>query len=103
MKNFFFVALMVAAVAMAACAELNSEDIPGPYKAQIVLLRTDSVAMERKCADLQKQIAEMKAQAEWDRRQIDIAALEALNSVGKSSAQWTVNVDTLKIQPNKNH
>jgi hypothetical protein len=103
MKKFFFVAVIIASVAMAACAQLNSEEIPAPYKSRIVELRTDSIAMERKCADLQKQIAEMQAQSTWDRRQIEITAGEALNSLGKSASQYTINVDTLKIEPSRNH
>lgn len=98
MKRFFLVAALVASLALAACGQLNSNEVPEPYKTKIIQLRTDSMAMQRKCADLQKEISEMEAQQRWDTEQMNVASGEALNAIGRDVRDWQVNVSTLKIE-----
>lgn len=100
MKRFFLLTVLVASLALAACSQLSAsgDEIPEPYKTKISQLRADSVAMQRKCADLQKQITEMQAQQNWDQQQMVVTAGEALNAVGRDQRDWSVNVGTLKIE-----
>jgi hypothetical protein len=104
MKKVFLAAMLVATFALAACAEFDSGDqIPEPFKTKIAQLRSDSLAMQRKCADLQKQIAEMNAQAQWDAQQMNVAGGEALSVTGRDPRDWYVNVNTLRIESTKSH
>lgn len=102
MKRLLLIAVIVASVALGACAELNSGDqVPEPYKAKISALRADQITQAHKCADLQKQIAEINAQGEWDERQMNATASEALNAMGRDQRDWSVNINTLRLESKK--
>jgi hypothetical protein len=106
MKRFLFVAACVAGLALSLYASLtegNSKEVPEPYKGRIIQLRADSIAMQHKCADLQKEIAEMQAQQNWDAQQMNVASGEALNAIGRDARDWQVNVSTLKIESRSHH
>jgi peptidoglycan hydrolase CwlO-like protein len=100
MKRFLIAAVIISA-SLVACEEANVRDVPDPYRDQIVKLRSDSIALTRQCADLQKQMSEMQAKMTWDQAQMNAVSIEALNSLGYSAAEWTVNIDRLKITPKK--
>ena len=87
----------VLLVLIACDAQLNMRDIPDPYKGKIVSLHNDMTSLNRKCADLQKQIAEMNAQMNWDATQIEITSAEAMNSLRYSNVEYKVDVQKLKI------
>lgn len=96
------IAVVLSLVALCACSELGiKQDIPDGYKTKLVSLRTNRESLQRKCADLQKQQVELQAQIQWDAQQAEITAGEALHSLGYSSAEYGVNLDTMKIEPHK--
>jgi hypothetical protein len=97
MKKQLAVVLML--ITFSACADVNTRDIPSPYKDKIAGYKADVVSLQHKCADLQKQMAELQAQVGWDTQQLDITTNEALSSLGYSNKQWTVNIDKMKIEP----
>jgi hypothetical protein len=100
MKQFLIAALIISA-SLVACEEVNTRDIPDPYRDQIVKLRSDRIALDRQCADLQKQMAEIQAKMRWDEAQMGAVSTEALNSLGYSAVDWTVNIDRMKITAKK--
>lgn len=100
----FVLPLIGCMLIVAACdGQLGTRDIPSPFRERISALHADQIAMAKKCADLQKQIAEMNAQAQWDASQMDVAGSEALNSLGYSNQEYSVDVQKMKILPRKIH
>jgi hypothetical protein len=84
---------------VAACdAQLGGRDVPAPFKAKIASFRDDQTALQRQRADLQKQIAELDAKCQWDAQQVDITAGEAIRSLGYSTPEYRVNIQTLRIE-----
>lgn len=88
---------------MAACSQLmaSGDEIPEPYKSKLTTFRTDSITLQRKCADLQKEIAEMQAQQQWDVQQMSVTSGEALSATGRDPRDFYVNMSTLKIESSK--
>ena len=97
MRKVFAAFLLCAA--FVSCTDVASREIPDPYKARIIALRADNVAMHHKCTELTRQIADMKAQADWDTQEMDTVAHEALNSLGYSPTEYRVDIDKMKVLP----
>ena len=92
-------AAAIVLFALTACnADLGSGiDIPKPFRDKIVTLHADELSLNHKCADLQRQIAEMNAQVQWDQGQMSSIAIEAMNSIGYSNEEYIVDVQKMKI------
>ena len=92
------VGIFVLALTFVSCAQTNGRDIPEPYASNIAKLRQDRIDLTRKCSDLQKQMAEVQNQINWDSQQINVEAGEAMYSLHYSPVKYSVNIDTMKIE-----
>ncbi len=93
--------LIVLALSLSACVELGAHALPEKFKNELTSLRSSNIEIDRKVADLQKQIVDLETQKQWNCARENSVANEALNSLNLSWAEYNVNIDTLEIQSKK--
>ena len=90
--------LIVLSLTLAACAELGEHVLPEKFKSQLVSIRAANIEIDRKTADLQKQIADLQSERQWNCQRANSVANEALNSLNLSGSEYKVDLDTLTIR-----
>lgn len=90
--------LIVLALTLTACADIGLHALPEKYRTALSSLRTQNIEIDRKIQDLQKQIADLNTERQFNCARENSLANEALNSLNLSGTDYQVNVDTLEIQ-----
>lgn len=91
--------LLVVAMCLTACAELEPRPVPEPYRAQLVALRNSNDELAKKCVDLQKEQAELRAQQTWNEQRMNIIVAQAADSVGISLNEYQVSTAKMMFVP----
>jgi hypothetical protein len=71
--------------------------IPAPYAKQLSDLNADRRELAKKRQDLDKEIAGLAAQEQWDCQRQGVIAGEALQSLKLDATEYVVNIDEMKI------
>lgn len=83
---------------LAAC-DVTTEDVPKQFKDQIITLRNESIAAQKKCQDLAREEQELNARIQWNNQRVQTVAQEALIATGHTGdGKYIVNTSTLKIE-----
>jgi hypothetical protein len=78
-------------------ADTLSRAIPEPYAKQISDLNADRREIMKKRQDLEKEIAGLNAQEQWDCQRQGVIAAQALQSLRLDGVQYIVNIDSMEI------